>query len=214
MNFAKTTVLLAEDDHLLRAALAHQLEQAGIGRVVVALDGQHALTQLRAQPVHAVACALDMPKLGGLQLAEQLRADPRHAALPILLMAGELDRAVVQQAVKVGINDMLVKPFSAKQLLDRLVKLLNRSEPAVSAAAGSGERLTLLVVDDTPENLQLMAETKTMGMCRDWACACRRRATSKPSMPGIMMSSRMRSGGSGPVARARAFSPFGASFTR
>lgn len=173
MHPSKTTVLLAEGASAMRQALASQLQSFGFGQVLQARDGARALQLLRAEPVHVVICDMDMQGMDGLALLEAMRADPKLAGLPFMLMSGGLDRDSAARAIRLGIGDLLVKPFTVRRLIERMQRLLQREAP-VSLRPGvpeghpplepvpEPERATILVVDDTPENLQLRA-----GLFRD-----------------------------------------------
>jgi DNA-binding response OmpR family regulator len=163
MQLAKTTVLLAEGAANMRQALASQLESAGFGQVLQARDGLKALQVLKAETVHVVVADMDMPVHSGLDVLEALRAEPRLANVPFILMSSGLDRQSAAKAIHLGINDLLVKPFTVRRIIERIQRVLSREAPKPSEQAdGSAERATLLVVDDTPDNLQLMA-----GLFRD-----------------------------------------------
>jgi hypothetical protein len=175
MHPSKTTVLLAEGASAMRQALASQLQSFGFGQVLQARDGARALQLLRAEPVHVVICDLDMQGMDGLAVLEAMRADPKLAGLPFMLMSGGLDRDSAARAIRLGIGDLLVKPFTVRRLIERMQRVLQRPSPAAALPGGSAppdlpplepvpepERATILVVDDTPENLQLLA-----GLFRD-----------------------------------------------
>lgn len=58
-----------------------------------------------------------MPGKSGVELCEQLRADPRYAALPVILMTGNVDDEVKAQAQQVGAEGLLKKPFRSEELI-------------------------------------------------------------------------------------------------
>ena len=165
MQPAKITILLAEGAGIMRQALASQLEGVGFGQVLQAKDGLKALQILRAEPVHVVVADMDMQVHNGLEVLEAMRNEPRLAGVPFILMSSGLDRHSAAKAIHLGINDLLVKPFTVRRLVERMQRVLVRdtSKPAAQDHGdGDAERATLLVVDDTPDNLQLMA-----GLFRD-----------------------------------------------
>ncbi|MES2610680.1 MAG: response regulator, partial [Pseudomonadota bacterium] len=176
MHPSKTTVLLAEGASAMRQALASQLQTFGFGQVLQARDGGgRALQLLRAEPVHVMICDLDMQGMDGLAVLEAMRAEPKLAGLPFILMSGGLDRDSAARAIRLGIGDLLVKPFTVRRLIERMQRVLQRDAQAISSAlvppplepvpdplATEPERATILVVDDTPDNLQLLA-----GLFRD-----------------------------------------------
>ncbi|MBU1354101.1 MAG: response regulator [Gammaproteobacteria bacterium] len=163
MQPAKTTVLLAEGAGAMRQALASQLESVGFGQVLQAKDGLRALQILRSEPVQVVVADMDMQVHNGLEVLEAMRAEPRLASVPFILMSGGLDRSSAAKAIQLGINDLLVKPFTVRRLIERMQRVLTRdTAQPIAPDDGNPDRATLLVVDDTPDNLQLMA-----GLFRD-----------------------------------------------
>lgn len=106
----RATVLVVEDEPLLRRTVVAALEQAG-HRALTATDGEEALGVLR-QPGHGVELVLTdvvMPRLGGVELAREVRAQHR---LPVLFMSG-----FHEEQAALGDELVLGKPFGAEALL-------------------------------------------------------------------------------------------------
>jgi two-component system cell cycle sensor histidine kinase/response regulator CckA len=121
------TVLLAEDEPLVRSLIATVLEQAGY-TVLVAEDGRHALHVGQQAPhVDLLVSDVRMPHLGGVELARRLRAT--WPGLQVILMSGYPDIDAVK-AHENGIEDaLLAKPFGTVELLDRVRTALDRPRP-------------------------------------------------------------------------------------
>jgi DNA-binding response OmpR family regulator len=156
---AQTNILIAESTGTMRQALASQLQAFGFAPVHQAKDGARALQMMRAEAIHLVIGDMDMPGMDGLGLLEAMRAEPKLASLPFMLMSGGLDRESASKAIRLGIGDLLVKPFTTRRLIERIQRLMQRdTEHAQRPPDAAPERATILVVDDTPENLQLVAD--------------------------------------------------------
>ena len=163
------TMLVVDHAMSVRSALAHYLEAAGLGRVMQAGDLARAQQLLHTGTVDLVLCELARPS-DGLALLESVRQHPSLAELPFVLMSSELSRTAVARALELGIADLLVKPFTGKRVIERVAatldRLATRAIGGAVAPAHAGteapERATILVVDDTPDNLQLLA-----GLFRD-----------------------------------------------
>ncbi|MDR3454199.1 MAG: response regulator, partial [Rhodoferax sp.] len=112
-------VLLVEDDHALREALADTLLLAGHGFHAVG-SAEEALEAVAAESFGLVISDVNMPGMDGHQLLGLLRA--RQPQLPVLLMTahGAVERAV--DAMRQGAADYLVKPFEPKALLDLVAR--------------------------------------------------------------------------------------------
>ena len=126
------TLLLVEDDHDLRQALASTLQRAGfeVAAVETAEDG---LATLQQQAVDLVISDIRLPGMHGLALLQQLQA--ANPGLPVVLMTAHADAAMAIAALKAGARDLLLKPFGA----DALVAAARRHARVLQAdTPGSG----------------------------------------------------------------------------
>ena len=69
-----------------------------------------------------------MPKLDGFELLHQLRADPALRDIPVVLLTAHAGDEPTAQALEHGADDLLVKPFSARELCARVGRQLSRSQ--------------------------------------------------------------------------------------
>jgi two-component system cell cycle sensor histidine kinase/response regulator CckA len=105
---ARGTILLVEDQAMVRAAVRTQLESAGY-EVIEAEHGTAALVVLGDRSVDLVLSDISMPRMTGVELATELAAS--HPDVPILLMAGVVDSSAARLSLKV-----LPKPFTQAEL--------------------------------------------------------------------------------------------------
>ena len=119
----RATVLVVEDEPLVRRTVVLTLERAG-HRTFTAADGEEGLALLRqsAQEIELVLTDVVMPRLGGVELAREVRATTR---IPVVFMSGFHERQAELASERV-IN----KPFSAEQLLDAVAAALEASAAA------------------------------------------------------------------------------------
>jgi two-component system cell cycle sensor histidine kinase/response regulator CckA len=126
------TILLVEDDDMVRVAALRALRKRG-HKVVEAVDGEAALAAMSREPgpIDLVITDLVMPRLGGRELGERLRQMGHEAA--VLYMSGYTGDAVTQRAMVDEGADFLEKPFTPDRLLQKVDEILkNRSHAAVS----------------------------------------------------------------------------------
>ena len=119
-----SSLLIIEDDELLRDGLCAQLAQAGHD-VIAAADGEAAQNLLEAQRFDGVVLDLGLPKISGMDLLRWLRK--RLPALPVLILTardGVEDRVL---GLNAGADDYLTKPFDMAELQARLGALLRRA---------------------------------------------------------------------------------------
>jgi two-component system, chemotaxis family, chemotaxis protein CheY len=126
----ESDVLVVDDSAAIRKILQRVLRQTGmvIRTILEAGDGQQALDVLKGQTVHLVLTDINMPKMDGLQLLRALKAAPEWRSIPVVMITTEGGEAKVAEAVKLGASGYVRKPFTADQIKEKLVGLL---EPAL-----------------------------------------------------------------------------------
>lgn len=121
----RRTVLVVEDDESTATAVAYHLAKAGHA-VSVSKDGLAAITTLKGWQPDALVLDLMLPHVDGWSIIRDVR---RWAPdLPIVVMTARQEEAERLEALRLGADDVLRKPFSARELVARLDALLRRSE--------------------------------------------------------------------------------------
>ena len=118
-------VLVVDDEELVRELLVEMLEDAGFV-VVAACNGAEALERLAAQRVDLVLSDISMPVLDGYGLYQRLRDDAQGTTLPFIFLTAHGERPRLRQAKELGVDDYLVKPVSAEDLVVAVRALLAR----------------------------------------------------------------------------------------
>ena len=117
------TVLVADDEKLLRELLEFRLTQRNFD-AVLASDGREALERLEDSEPDAVVLDMMMPVHDGLDVLRRMRASERHADTPVIILTARRGEKDIVGALELGANDYLVKPFMPEELLARLARLL------------------------------------------------------------------------------------------
>ncbi len=119
-------VMIVDDSSTMRRIISSVVKQIGIDEdyIGLAVDGMDALGQLKSTTYDVVLTDWNMPKMNGLQLVKNLRTLPKYANTPILMITTEGGKAEVVTALKSGVNNYIVKPFSAETLKAKLEPLL------------------------------------------------------------------------------------------
>ena len=144
------TILLVDDDAMLRETLALSLRGSGF-EVLTAADGLAALAEAQARAPNLVILDLMLPELDGLTVCRTLRQTTDIPILMLTARTGELDKIV---GLESGADDYLTKPFSVGELLARIRALLRRAGPRPPSdvlrsgdpSTGSGPALVLNLV--------------------------------------------------------------------
>lgn len=121
----KQRILVVDDEPEAVELIEFNLKQAGYV-VATAADGAEALKKAHAQPPDAIILDVMLPEMDGFEACKVLRLDPATAKVPIIMLtakAAEIDRVL---GLELGADDYLTKPFSPRELLLRIKKILAR----------------------------------------------------------------------------------------
>jgi CheY-like chemotaxis protein len=110
------TVIIADNDSMMRGLLRTALEQPG-RTLLLCADGAEAV-QLASQTLATlVLLDLRMPRMGGIEACMQIRGLPRYATVPIVILTVFDGDTLKRRALTAGATSFLGKPFSRLQLL-------------------------------------------------------------------------------------------------
>ncbi|GAA0358245.1 hypothetical protein GCM10009092_23060 [Bowmanella denitrificans] len=167
-SYAAMTALVVEPVESMRATVAKMVSEMGFANVIGASNGEHALSLLRSEDVDLVLSELLMPKMNGIQLLQHVRNGKRNFSVPFVMISANIEQSQVVQAIKQGVSEYVVKPFSAKILHARIERALVNPVKRTSAVAEKvdklndalveAEPLRILVVDDVVDNIQLISD--------------------------------------------------------
>ena len=113
-------ILLADDNADMREYVSKLLAEQGFEVEAVA-DGAVALLCARAQVPDLVLAVVMMPELDGFGLLQALKAEQQTRAVPVILLSARAGEEASTEGMQKGADDYLVKPFSAKELVSRVV---------------------------------------------------------------------------------------------
>jgi CheY-like chemotaxis protein len=119
-------VLVVDDDRRVRELLEITLTTQGFA-VLTAADGEEALMRARRERPDLILLDVRLPKRSGLEVCDVLRNDPTDPAVPIILITGAAEVEHRLQGFGRGADDVLGKPFSPKELVARMRRLLARA---------------------------------------------------------------------------------------
>jgi len=128
-SHVKSKILVVDDEPEAVELVEFNLKQAGFS-VTTAADGAEALNKARSSPPDLVVLDLMLPEINGLEVCKMLRRDPATSNLPVIMLtakAAEIDRVL---GLELGADDYITKPFSPRELVLRIQKLLQRGQAA------------------------------------------------------------------------------------
>ncbi len=123
MNQQAIRILVVDDEPAIRRALRAPLMELGF-QVSEASRGEEALQVLRASPYDVVLLDVNMPGLGGIETLRRIRAfAPR---LPVLMLTVRDQEEDKVEALDLGADDYVTKPFSTRELIARIRSAVRR----------------------------------------------------------------------------------------
>ncbi len=117
-------VLVVDDFATMRKIEKNILGQLGIKNVDEADDGATALPKVQQNQYDVILLDWNMPQMSGLEFLKALRADPNTKGTPVIMVTAEALKDNIIAAAQAGVNDYVVKPFTAGVLEDKLKKVL------------------------------------------------------------------------------------------
>jgi DNA-binding response OmpR family regulator len=117
------SVLVVDDNQYMRKVVRNLLVNVGVKNVYEAADGIAGLDAIRTVAPDIVVLDWEMPLLNGAELVRIVRSPGVFPMpdVPIIMLSGHGERWRVIEAVRLGVNEYLVKPVSAQALLDRIM---------------------------------------------------------------------------------------------
>jgi two-component system phosphate regulon response regulator PhoB len=131
-------ILVIEDEEDLRAVLEYNLCQAG-HEVVLRASGQGGLKAVRERRPDLILLDVMLPDISGTEVCKALKRAPETATIPIIMASArgeEIDRVL---GFELGADDYVVKPYSLRELLLRISRVLSRTSDAPAPSQGTIE---------------------------------------------------------------------------
>ena len=127
VGMSEIRALIVDDSSVMRKIIERSLRQAGVNLSVVheAGSGTEALELLKAKDVDLILSDINMPSMDGLEFLRQIRAQNLAAGVPVVMITTESSEEHVKQAIQAGARGYIRKPFTAEQVKERVLPLVN-----------------------------------------------------------------------------------------
>ncbi|MCH7527742.1 MAG: response regulator [Planctomycetes bacterium] len=123
-------ILLVDDSRTIRNIQKNVLARIGHTDVMEAGDGLEALIKLKEERPDLMLVDWNMPNMDGITLVKKVRETDKE--LPMIMCTTEAEKSRVVEAIKAGVNNYVVKPFTTHTLEEKITQTLSK------AAAASG----------------------------------------------------------------------------
>jgi DNA-binding response OmpR family regulator len=154
---AKPKILIVEDDPDISELIRFNIGKVGY-QTVQAEDGEQALLMAQKHLPDLTLLDLLLPGVNGLEVCRQMKRDPALQHIPIIIVtakAEEMDRVV---GLELGADDYVVKPFSIREIILRIQKLLDRREKQMPPSILMADSLVLDLEAHTAKLGELVLE--------------------------------------------------------
>ncbi|HWP26603.1 MAG TPA: response regulator [Xanthobacteraceae bacterium] len=125
-NTIALKVLIVDDQNSVRQMTRLTLEEIGIRHIHEAENGRQAMETATVQPIDLIISDFNMPEMDGLGLLRAVRGHPVTRKVPFILLTGRGDRELVVKAAQAGVNNYLVKPFTAEILRTKIEQVVGK----------------------------------------------------------------------------------------
>ncbi|MHB8761429.1 MAG: response regulator transcription factor [Coriobacteriia bacterium] len=119
-------ILIADDEPHIRKLVSFTLGNRGY-EVVEAADGGEAYERAKAEAPDIILLDVMMPVMTGYDVLEKLKADPVTRDIPVVMLSAKSQQTEVQAGLSKGAQEYICKPFTPKDLVQRVAELIGGS---------------------------------------------------------------------------------------
>ncbi len=117
-------ILIVDDFPTMRRIVKTLLRQNGYSDFIEAEDGEEAYATLQKNPdIEFIVSDWNMPNMTGLEFLKTVRADEKFKHLPFLMVTAEAEKENIIEAVKSGVSNYVVKPFTGQTLQEKMARV-------------------------------------------------------------------------------------------
>jgi two-component system alkaline phosphatase synthesis response regulator PhoP len=156
-----TKILIVDDEQDIANLVAYNLEKEGYA-IVKAYDGETALTMIKIQKPDMIILDLMLPKMNGLDVCKAIRRNPDTAGLPVIMLTAKGDEVDKIIGLEIGADDYVTKPFSVKELIARVRRILRRIQEGEAKNAAEEFQYEGLAINYTSCLVQINGKAITL----------------------------------------------------
>lgn len=116
-------ILVVDDFATMRRIIKGVLKQIGFSDIIEAGDGEEAFKELKKDNYDLILADWNMPKMSGLELLKNVRSDKNLQRIPFIMVTAEGQKDNILDAVKAGVSNYVIKPFTPETINEKLKKI-------------------------------------------------------------------------------------------
>lgn len=127
----KLKILIVDDLEFPRMVIRNMFHDLGYeshNNILEAANGLEALAVLQETPIDLIVCDWLMPIMTGFELLQKIRATPEFAKIPFIMLTAEAEKENILEAIKAGVSQYIVKPFTAETLYLKIESIFAKTK--------------------------------------------------------------------------------------
>ncbi|MCX6834700.1 MAG: response regulator [candidate division Zixibacteria bacterium] len=119
-------ILAVDDSPTMRRIIINTLKRAGFNNVIEASDGKDALAKMKIERPNFIITDWNMPEMDGMTFVTTIRATEEYKELPVLMVTTRSVQEDIVAAMKAGVNNYIVKPFTPDTLKAKIDQMVGK----------------------------------------------------------------------------------------
>lgn len=121
-----SSVLIIEDDHSIQAILQRIMRNKFGFEIYEAVNGIEGLKIFEKILPDLILLDISMPFMSGIEFLEAIKKEPRLKDIPVLVISANHQRELIDQMIKLGVNDYILKPMDLEATYSRIGKVIDK----------------------------------------------------------------------------------------
>ena len=118
------TILIVEDDTILRDLISQKLKKDNNYEIVEAVDGEEGLRKAKEEKPDIILLDLILPGIDGFGVLEQIKKDPEIAKIPVVILSNLGQKEEIEKGMKLGATDFLIKAHFTLSEIVKKIKII------------------------------------------------------------------------------------------
>jgi len=121
----KLKILAIDDSPTMRRIIINTLKRFGYDDVVEAVDGKDALAKMKVERFNFIIADWNMPEMDGFEFVKVIRSMDEFKDIPVLMVTTRSIKEDIMEAMRIGVNNYVVKPFTPETLKQKIDQVLS-----------------------------------------------------------------------------------------